>query len=420
MIKDTRGQDVVVDTPQTIWQRKTIFGLGIGVLIAGLAYGAMTQAKTQLSVAKQDLDIARVELGALTREVSANGKIVAAHAPTVYSPEVGVATLHVKAGDQVKVGQLIVALSSPELSNELKQQQSELNRLEGEWQRQKLESRRQELGLTKSLDLASVALQAAERENRRAQISIKASLISQIDLEQAEDEYARAKLNYAHAQQEADLGRDTLKFELSSAKNRYERQKLVVDEIQRRVSNLEIRASVEGIVGNLLVQNKAAVSQNEALMRLVDLSAYEVELQVPESYANELGIAMRVVMRVGAQELFGELSAISPEVNNREVTTRVKFKSQDITGIRQNQRVLARIQLENKENVLKVKRGPFLNVGGHFVYLLRDDIAQRVSIEVGSSSLKDIEIKAGLQEGDEIIVSGYDAFTQADSVLIRQ
>ncbi|ESP90751.1 efflux RND transporter periplasmic adaptor subunit [Pseudoalteromonas luteoviolacea] len=420
MIKDTSGQDQHILNKRPIYKRKWALMLGVTAALFGVLLWLQLSPHAQHSIEREELDIAKVEFGNLVREVGAQGKIVAAHAPTIYSPEIGVTTLYVNAGDSVHKGQLVAQLHSPELSSELKQQESELSRLESEWQRQQLESRRQALALEKSLDLARVTLDAAERENRRAQISIKTSLISQIDLEQAQDEFARAKLNFTHAQKEAEIGRDTLKFELASVKSNVERQAIVVEEVKRRVTNLQVRASVDGIVGNLLVQNKSAVSQNQPLMTLVDLSAYEVELQVPESYANDLGLSMPVLMRIGAKEFEGQLSAISPEVSDREVTTRVKFSNQDISGIRQNQRVHARIQLENKHNVLKVKRGPFLNTGGYVAYRLRDNLAQRVDIKTGSSSLKDIEIIAGLQEGDEIIVSGYDAFSDASSVLIRQ
>ena len=154
------------------------------------------------------------------------------------------------------------------------------------------------------------------------------------------------------------LGKDTLAFELKSVANQLERQQLIVAELQRKVASLNVVAPVSAIVGNLLVEHKASVSANEGLMKLVDLSAYEAELQVPESYAQELGLGMTVELKIGNDTIAGRLSAISPEVNNREVTTRVRFSDQQVSGIRQNQRLSARILLEHKDNTLKVRRGP--------------------------------------------------------------
>jgi HlyD family secretion protein len=420
MIKDTSGQDQQV----TVNKRSHV---KIGVLGAALFLGVVVSANAlinigspQLSLSKSSLNIAKVTSGSFIRDVAATGFIVAANAPQVYSPEQGFVTLQVKAGDTVSLGQTIALVDSPELKNQLKQQQSELARLYGELARRELEARRDKLALNNTLDLAKVELSAAQRENRRAQLSIKQHLISQIDLEQAQDELARAKLTYQHAVQEAEIAKDTLAFELESAKSTVTQQQLVVDELLRKVNNLEIKASVAGIVGNLLVQPKSAVTKNQTLMTLVDLSAFEAQLQVPESYANELGLGMDVALKIGDQNVMGKLSAISPEVNNREVTTRVRFSQADVKSIRQNQRLSARVLLDNKHNVLMLRRGAFLESGGHIAYKVEGDIATRVNINTGATSIHSVEILDGLHIGDEVIVSNYEPFKNANTVLLRQ
>ncbi|KAF7781672.1 HlyD family secretion protein [Pseudoalteromonas rubra] len=418
MIKDTSQQDLVVKPGRVSWKK------AIGAIVLIGALGATARAISMADTSGRSfelsaLQVATVSQGDFVRDILASGRIVAANAPQVYSPEEGFVDLLVKAGDTVAAGDVIARVVSPTLTNELKQQQAELARLSDGLAREQLEVRRETLALNRSLELAKVTLDAAERENRRAQLSIKKNLISQIDLEEAVDDLARARLNYRHAQQEVALGKDTLAFELAAASNLVERQQLVVDELQRKVNALDINAPVSGLVGNLLVQTKAAVSAQQALMTLVDLSAYEAQLQVPESYANELGLGMSVVLQVGASEVYGKLSAISPEVSNREVTTRVRFDQSDIGGIRQNQRLSARILLDHKEGVMKVRRGSFMNAGGNVVYRIEGDVATRLDVRTGASSVNEVEILDGLKPGDQIIVSNYEQFEQAPLVQLR-
>ncbi|BBN83566.1 RND transporter MFP subunit [Pseudoalteromonas sp. A25] len=418
MIKDTSGQDQVIVTKSKFGKRFVIVSAA-AVAIATSAYAVVNTSNAQHSLASDEVKFATVERGDLVRDIAATGKIVAANAPQIYSPEQGVISLLVKAGDKVEVGQNIAKVVSPELQNALQQQNSELQRLKGELERKKLEARRETLSLNKSLDLAQVELSAAERENRRAQLSIKKSLISQIDLEKAVDDLSRAKLTFKHAKQEVELAKDTLAFELKSAQSTVLRQQLVVTELERKVSNLDIKATVTGIVGNLLVQPQALVSQNQALMTLVDLTAFEAQLQVPESYANELGLGMQVSLKIGLNEVMGELSAISPEVNQREVTTRVRFSQDGLSGIRQNQRLSARILLENKQNVLKVKRGSFLQAGGGFVYRVKDGHAFKTDVAIGAVSINAVEVTEGLQAGDKIVISSYEPFKKAEQIMLR-
>lgn len=417
MIKDTSVQDISV-TPKRNYKKPVILVVLTLAIIALCAQAFMGSNPGSISVDRASLQIATVNLSRLVRDVAASGRIVAANAPKVYSPERGYVDLQVKAGDEVSKGDIIALVDSPELNNELKQQQSVLARLDGELQRKHLEARRQKLSLTKTLDLVQVELNAADRENRRAKLSIEKNLISQIDLEKAVDDLARAKLSYKHAQQEVELAKDTLAFELKAAERDLARQQLIVDDLNRQVRNLTIKASVNGIVGNLLVQQKEAVTQSQPLMTLVDLSNFEAQLQVPESYANELGLGMEVELTLGAKKVTGLLSAISPEVNNREVTTRVRF-DEELKGIRQNQRLTARILLENRDDVLQIKRGAFMQQGGTQVYKVIGDTAQLVKITTGASSINAIELLQGVSPGDQLIISSYDNFKQAPTLLLR-
>jgi HlyD family secretion protein len=417
MIKDTSNQDSVV-------QRKThkknwVLSLS-GVIAAGvLGYMLLSAPTADVSLAKESLKVHTVSKGDLVRDIITTGKIIAANAPQVYSPEQGYVMLNVMPGDFIKAGDTIAVVDSPELQSTLKQEQLVLASLQSDLARQELDVRRQTLLLNKQADLAKVELDAAMREDKRAALSIENHLISQIDFEKAQDDLARARVTHKHAMGEIALAADTLAFELKTSEDKVARQALIVKELERQLANLRIRASVSGIVGNVLIQPNALVAKNELLMTLVDLSAYEAQLNVAESYAGELGIGMDVELTMGGETVLGKLVSISPEVVERQVTARVRFPENSVQSIRQNQQVSARILLENKSDVLKVARGSFLQSGGHTAYIVRGDIAEKVAIQIGATSMREVEILEGLQEGDQIITSNYDKFKQAPSVLLR-
>jgi HlyD family secretion protein len=89
-------------------------------------------------------------------------------------------------------------------------------------------------------------------------------------------------------------------------------------------------------------------------------------------------------------------------------------------GLRQNQRVNVRIIIEEKEDVLKIRNGAFLeSSGGRMAYVIDDDIAERRDIVVGARSIAEVEIISGLREGEQIIISSLDRFNGADRLLIK-
>jgi HlyD family secretion protein len=78
------------------------------------------------------------------------------------------------------------------------------------------------------------------------------------------------------------------------------------------------------------------------------------------------------------------------------------------------------VLLENKADVLMIKRGAFVQSGGgKFAYIVNQNTASMVNIEVGASSISHVELINGVKEGDRLVISSLDTFKQAKQVLIR-
>ena len=326
MIKDTRQQDIVIAQKTKISRKSvmTIIGISVVSLIVYLTNGP---TGAERSIDRASVQIAKVERGTLERDINAMGKIVAANAPIIYSTAIGRITLLVNPGDKIAKDQKIAEINSPELLNKLNQEQASLQSFEFSGERLKLQSRRSQLQQEQQLNIAKVALNAAKREYRRSKIAIKDNLISQIDFEKSEDDLARALLEFEHEDKQGKLNQDSLSFDAKTQQAIIDRQQFVVTEIQRQVDNLILYSPVAGIVGNWLTTQKSAVNVSQELMTIVDLTAFEAELSIAESYAEEIGLGMKVEIQVAGHLIHGELSAISPEVINRQVSTRVRFKN---------------------------------------------------------------------------------------------
>lgn len=421
-IADTSAQDVALEArPKTRqWLMIGTTVVGLLVLIALAAPSLQRWAGSSESVPRDRLRLAVVERADLVRDVSVQGRVVAAVSPSLFAPAAGTITLRVEAGAEVGEGQTLAIVDSPELQNQLEREQSTLDSLSVELDRQRIESRQKALDNRKNIDLTKVTLVAAERERRRAESGHQIKAISEIDFEKTEDDLETARLAHEHAVEDARLDDERLAFELKTMELRIERQSLLVQDLLRRVDELTMRSPANGIVGNLMVDQKAAVTQNQVVMAVVDLSAFEVEAQVPESYADDLGLGMSAEVLVGNKKYIASLVSVSPEIIQNQVTTRIRFQDQMPPGLRQNQRLTTRILMEEKNDVLTLQRGQFLDSGGSRVaYVLdEDDIAHRRSIEIGARSLAAVEILHGLSEGEVVVISSIDPFRSADAVLV--
>ncbi|WP_160152726.1 efflux RND transporter periplasmic adaptor subunit [Microbulbifer sp. ALW1] len=426
MIRDTSGQDVQLK-PQTPWKNPHLLkraGLAIGGA-AFVVWGLMSWQSTNAvdaSVSLARINIAAVERGDLVRDLVVQGKVVAANSPTLFSPAQGIVKFAVKAGDAVEQGQLLAEVESPQLQNQLAQESALYSKLSVELARQKIQAKRQRLENTQKAELAKVDLTAARRELKRAEISMEKQIISQLDFEKASDDLARAELEHAQAVQNAALENESLAFETQTLELQVSQQKLQMEELQRKVNELQIVSPVDGTIGSLSATQRAAVAANAPLLTVVDLTSFELEAAVPENYADDLGLAMAVEINMGGKKLPGEITAIAPEVIEGQVVARVRFTQKQPGKLRQNLRLTARILLENRNNVVLVKRGAFLDqTGGRFAWKLNDQQqAVKVPITIGALGLNQVEIVSGLQEGDQIITSSAEALENAQIVALRE
>lgn len=59
-----------------------------------------------------------------------------------------------------------------------------------------------------------------------------------------------------------------------------------------QVDALRIRAPFDGRVGQVIATDRTHVTANAPVLGVVDLSRFEVEISVPESFARDLAIGM--------------------------------------------------------------------------------------------------------------------------------
>jgi HlyD family secretion protein len=423
MIRDTSAQDKLIEVKSN--PKKKFLWIG-GAVVAVIALALFLPNVTRLfsadaSVSSSRLAFATVQRGPFIRDIAAEGQVVAAVSPTLYATYGGAVTLQVHAGDTVKKGQVLAVIDSPELKNKLAQEESNADAMEVDYQRAQIDARQKQSQMQKAYDNAKIDEETAARDYQRYEKAYKLGGVPQMDVDKANDALEKAKIALAHAQADLNLGNDTGTFDIKAKKLAHDRQVLMVQDLQRQVDNLNVRSPVDGQVGQLFIAERATVAKDAQLLSVIDLSALEVEVKVPESFARDLAVGMGGEISGNGNTWKGLVSAISPEVVNGEVAARVRFDGGTPKQLRQNQRLSVRILLDHRENVLTVQRGSFVDEsGGSYAYVVRDGMATKTPIRVGESSIDKVEILDGLKEGDNIVISGTDNFKGAQRVVISR
>lgn len=421
MIRDTSAQDRPLSKAAHArpWRRYLSGALVALVVLGGVGYILRGWLGADKAVDRSRIRIARVERGTLVRDIVADGRVVAANAPTLYAIAPGVVDFRVRPGDKVTSGQTVAVITSPELQSRLTQEQATLAGLEASVGRGGLDIEHGRANAQKLIAQAEVERQAALREVQINQQMFDKGVIPELELRRSQDSLKKAEIALQHAKTEAGLAGKELAFDLGTKKQTLDRQREVVRDLERQVAALDIKAPVDGQVGQWLVAQRASVGANAPVLSVVDLGAFELEIRVPDSFARDLALGMSAEIRSGSTTFAGRVRSVSPEVVDGSVATRLEFSDKRPEGLRQNQRLNARILIEERPNVLKIERGPFLEAGGgNVAYFMVDGVAERRTIRTGAVSLEAVEILSGANVGDQIVVSGVDSFGDAQRVRI--
>jgi multidrug efflux pump subunit AcrA (membrane-fusion protein) len=176
---------------------------------------------------------------------------------------------------------------------------------------------------------------------------------------------------------------------------------------------------VAGVLQELPLQVGQSVATGTLLARVANPDRLKAELRIPETQAKDLAVGQpaSIDTHTGADAVIkGKVARVDPAAQAGTVRVEVTFEGAPPRGARPDLTVEGTVELERLDDVLYVGRPSFAETGAS-VKLFRlsraGDEASRVAVQLGRSSVRTIEIKSGLAEGDRIILSD---LTQLDSV----
>jgi HlyD family secretion protein len=423
MIPDTSAMDRTVRPRRLTAARAALLAAIVAVLVVGgLLFAPIVQrwVSAERSVDGSSLRIGVATVGDLERDLVAQGRVVAALHPTLFSPAQGIVALTVKAGAEVKKGDLLATVDSPALTSKLSEEKATLGSLESELGRAQIAARQARVKSKQVIDVLAVKHQAADRTLGRTRKLAGEGALATHEVEKAADDLTLATFELDNARETSSLEKETQAFEIETRRLAVERQKAVVSELSRQIGELRVTAPFDGLVAGVSVQDRDAVAAHQAILTVVNLSALEIELELAENQSAGVAPGTPAEISYSGKTYAGRVVAIAPEVRDSQVRGTVSFSGEVPAGLRQNERVSVRVLLERREGVLTLPRGPYLEAGGgRFVYVVKGEVATRRAVQVGVTGVSEVEVVKGLSAGEKVVVSDTSDFESAETVLIR-
>jgi HlyD family secretion protein len=177
-------------------------------------------------------------------------------------------------------------------------------------------------------------------------------------------------------------------------------------EQKRLLSATTVRASRDGVLTWLKNEEGASVTISEPLAKIADHSKFKIEATLSDFYSTQLTEGMSAQIYHDDKVIMGELSSLSPTIENGVMKIQVKLAEGNYQNLRSNQRVDVGLVLETIPQTMILPKGPYVSGRGlHHVFVIRDDNAFRTEVEIGTSNPNQHQIISGLLIGDEVIIS---------------
>jgi HlyD family secretion protein len=164
------------------------------------------------------------------------------------------------------------------------------------------------------------------------------------------------------------------------------------------------------------------VQAGTTLARVAQPDRLKAELRIPQTQARDVQVGQAAFIDTRRDTIPGRVRRVDPNVQGGSVLVEVTLEGDLPAGARPDLNIEGMIELERLSDVLHVGRptyGQSHSTVGLFRAVDDGNAAERVPVQLGRSSVNQIEVLEGLQEGDVIILSDMSRYDDMDRVRIR-
>ena len=395
---------------------------GVFVLIV-LLWILFGNHQSTLQVDEEDITISNVTRGEFKDYVRLNGTVIPIQVVRISPEEGGIVMEKVaEEGQKVKKGDVIIRLSNSNLDlqilnaeAELAEKQNLLRNTQVAMQQDKLNNETEQA----TLEMDVVRKRRAFEQNERL---YKEKLISKETYLQAKEDYDLAKKKQTLIGERLKKDAQYRNIQMDQMEDNLQNMRKNVVLVRQRKDKLEVRSSIDGELGLLDVELGQSISPGEKIGQLNDLSDYKVQAQIDEHYIDRVRQGLMATFTRGDKQYQLQVRKVYPEVREGKFRCDFIFKGDRPENIRTGQTYYIELELGQPEQAIIIPRGTFFQTtGGQWIFVLSSDgsRAHRRPIRVGRQNPQHYEILEGLESGERVVTSGYEAFKDNEVLVIK-
>ncbi len=392
-------------------------------LAALLVWIVLGTTASTMTIDATDITISDVTRGKFDDYVRLNGQVLPIQVVQI-SPEEGgiVREKVVEEGTRVRKGDVILRLSNSNLDlqilnaeAELAEKQNLLRNTQVAMQQDRLNNRTEQATLDTDCDRK----RRAYEQNARL---YKERLISKEVYLQSREDYKLARRKQSLISQR--LKQDSLyrHVQMAQMEDNLDNMRKNVLLVRDRKNKLEVRSAIDGELGLLDVELGQNIAAGQNIGQINDLSDFKVQAQIDEHYIDRVRPGLSASFSRGGKTYRLRVRKVYPEVRNGTFRTDFVFVGERPAQMRSGQTFYVELALGKSQQATLIPRGTFFQTtGGNWIFVLDKSgrKAYRRNISIARQNPQYYEVTDGLEPGERVITSGYEAFKDNEVLVIK-
>jgi HlyD family secretion protein len=390
--------------------------IGVSIALARMEPAAPT-------VERATVLIDTVKRGSIIRQHRGIGTLVPEDTRWLPSRTDGrVERILLRPGAQVTADSVILELSNPQVEQEALNASLALLSAEAALENLRVQLENEVLTQESQTTALQAEYETARMQAEADEALAKEQLISEITRRKSLLTAETLKKRAAFEVQRLTSARQSIQGRLRVQQAAVDQARAVSNLQASRLESLKVTPGFSGVLQQVPVEVGQQVGPGQNLARVADPSRLKAELRIAETQAKDIEIGQSAEIDTRNGVIPGLVSRKDPAAANGTVTVDVSLTGELPRGAVPDLSVDGTVQLERLDNVLFVGR-PSLGQDDSTVGLFRltgsSGDASRVQVSLGKSSVNAIVVKAGLNEGDQVVLSDMSAWDAYDRVRLR-
>ena len=408
---------------KSFFRRYAWYIAAAAALAALLVWIVLGTTASTMTVDASDITISDVTRGKFDDYVRLNGQVLPIQVVQI-SPEEGgiVREKVVEEGTRVRKGDVILRLSNSNLDlqilnaeAELAEKQNLLRNTQVAMQQDRLNNRTEQATLDTDCDRK----RRAYEQNARL---YKERLISKEVYLQSREDYKLARRKQSLISQR--LKQDSLyrHVQMAQMEDNLDNMRKNVLLVRDRKNKLEVRSAIDGELGLLDVELGQNIAAGQNIGQINDLSDFKVQAQIDEHYIDRVRPGLSASFSRDGKTYLLRVRKVYPEVRNGTFRTDFVFVGERPAQMRSGQTYYVELALGKSQQATLIPRGTFFQTtGGNWIFVLDKSgrKAYRRNISIARQNPQYYEVTDGLEPGERVITSGYEAFKDNEVLVIK-